>query len=196
MNDLRKLTRIILVGLAISGLISGVMALLAVLPHIVFPDGYYGPSAIARFISPLFIAVYSGLIIYFLICKSDLWVEKIVRAEVVTESQSKVFWMPVAFRLVSVFAGILYVYWVVPRMISGIETYFAIKKLDTAVVPASHLDVAQVISWVCLLGLGLYLLCGAPHFVRWQVKKTLEQCKEPEAFAKAGDEEPAGPAES
>ena len=32
---------------------------------------------------------------------------------------------------------------------------------------------------ILYLALAVYLLCGAPHFVRWQVKKTLELCNEP-----------------
>jgi len=33
-----------------------------------------------------------------------------------------------------------------------------------------------------MLTIGIYLVCGAPHFVRWQVKKTLEQCKQQPGF--------------
>jgi len=34
-----------------------------------------------------------------------------------------------------------------------------------------------------MLTASVYLLCGAPHFVRWQVKKTIEQCKEQQVEA-------------
>jgi len=37
------------------------------------------------------------------------------------------------------------------------------------------------LSWysypILLLVVAIYLLCGAPHFVRWQVKKTLAICE-------------------
>jgi hypothetical protein len=34
----------------------------------------------------------------------------------------------------------------------------------------------EVVKCVLMLGMGIYLVCGAPGFVRWQVKKTLKQC--------------------
>ena len=34
----------------------------------------------------------------------------------------------------------------------------------------------QTLAWLFSLPIAIYLLWGAPHFVRWQVKKTLEIC--------------------
>ncbi len=31
-----------------------------------------------------------------------------------------------------------------------------------------------------VLAIAAYLICGAPHFVKWQVKKTLQQCSDTE----------------
>ena len=39
-----------------------------------------------------------------------------------------------------------------------------------------------IIGWILNLPLAIYFICGAPHFVRWQVRKTLE-------FAEKGDED-------
>ena len=32
--------------------------------------------------------------------------------------------------------------------------------------------------WLLMLTIGIYLACGAPHFVRWHVRKTIEQYKQ------------------
>jgi hypothetical protein len=45
----------------------------------------------------------------------------------------------------------------------------------------------RVLGWFVLLAMGIYLICGAPHFVRWQVKKTVEQCRKLENVKKRSD---------
>ena len=47
-------------------------------------------------------------------------------------------------------------------------------------------EVWQLLGLALLLLLGIYLLCGAPQFVRWQTAKTLAFCKQ---FAYADEEE-------
>jgi hypothetical protein len=35
----------------------------------------------------------------------------------------------------------------------------------------------RLVGWIIQLPLAIYLICGAPHFVNWQVRKTLEHCQ-------------------
>ena len=174
MNDLRKLTRIILIGLAVYILIFQALHLFVLLPYIIFGDSSTRTFDIKMVLSPLLVIIYAGLIIYLLMYKVDFFIEKIVGAE--EPEQARVWWIPFAFRLTSVFAGMLYLYRVVPRIISTIHAYiFAVQ--HNFENPSPYLSWSVILSWVVLLALGIYLLCGAPHFVRWQVRKTLEQCK-------------------
>jgi hypothetical protein len=45
-------------------------------------------------------------------------------------------------------------------------------------MPATF-SLGRAVAWIILSALCVYLLYGAPHFVRWQVKTTLDECKQP-----------------
>jgi hypothetical protein len=40
----------------------------------------------------------------------------------------------------------------------------------------SPMLIKEIAKCIVLLVIGIYLACGAPGFVRWQVKRTLKQC--------------------
>lgn len=176
MNDLRKLTRIILVGLAIYILINAGMILVQVLPLLLL--GNYSILSTHIFwtiVSSLLPIVFAGLVIYLLWYKADFFVEKIVGREETPKGQ--VLCLPFTFRLISVFTGILLLSRVVPSIMSSVRYLTA--KQSSFGAPRYYQSWVGITGSIILLALSIYLLCGAPHFVRWQVKKTLEQCKQP-----------------
>ena len=184
MDDLKKLTRIILIGLGIYMLVEVGRPLLLSLPYALF-DTSISPFGFAYLLSFIFAIAYAVLIIYVLFYKANLLTGKIVGAE--AEALNQIWWLPFAFRLTAVFSGILYLYWVIPSIVSMV--YVHLWAARQGAIPAAWLTWSHVVSYIILLALGIYLLCGAPHFVRWQVRKTLEQCKEPAELEKATDED-------
>lgn len=177
MNDLKKLTRIILVGLAVYVLARIGFALVVSVAYMI--TGVYSdlPISIGGIIVSISLWLFfSGLIVYLLIYKSNFWSEKIVGSVQVEKPEAEVFWVPVSFRLVSIFSGILYVFFIISRMISKIGPYIAYY-ISSHGERVMDLNFYQFLSWIIFLVFGIYLIFGAPHFVRWQVKKTMEQFK-------------------
>jgi hypothetical protein len=113
------------------------------------------------------------LIIFLLIKKADFWAGKIVGIEEEKPELPKDFWMPVAFRLAAVFAGMFFMNHLLTDIITKIYYYIYSRSVYS---PASDVfDVQQLLTWAVQLTLVIYFLCGAPHFVRWHIKKILEQ---------------------
>jgi hypothetical protein len=85
-------------------------------------------------------------------------------------------WLPAAYRLVCVFAGLYCLYGVLYRMISllAAHTYYRASEGQTLRL----LQPEETITLLLLLVLGVYLLAGAPHFVRWHLKRTIRFCRE------------------
>jgi hypothetical protein len=119
-----------------------------------------------------------------LIYHRDKWARNIVGTADLPDPDVQIQWLPVAFRLIAVVAGLFCLYRLVVKII------LVVLRLAMAKGPSSSpgyvqyftskiLTVEQMLDWLILLVIGIYFLCGAPHFVRWQVKKTIEQCKQP-----------------
>jgi hypothetical protein len=184
MNDLRKLARVILIGLGIYVLVRYGIGLIGVLPYLFSKDWWMRGFALGQLVGGVVIIVCVGLVIYALVWKADFWSAKIVGAD--ERDGADIWWLPFAFRLASVCAGILYLSWAISALVSIIGSY--IQMMDPGFV-FRPLPWHNVVGWVIQLGLGIYLLCGAPHFVRWQVKKTLEHCKRLEEPGSISDQE-------
>ena len=125
-----------------------------------------------------------AVICYIFLYKREWLAKWIVGTDAIAEPDSQIQWLPAAFRLVCVAAGMYCLYtvgWdVIYRLIPLIQYYMS--KSDTprlgykVLYTANILNIEQIIGWLIMLAIGIYLVCGAPHFVRWQVKKTLQQC--------------------
>lgn len=174
MNDLRKLTRIILIGLGVYILLGFTLQLFMIIPYFLLKDSRFDTFGIVQVLSYVFVYIYVGIIIYLILYKADFFVERIIKPQ--EQEQCLVWYVPFAFRLVSVFAGILFLYWVVPSIISTVSGYLTAAAGNNVVKASVYFSWDRVLGWIVLLAMGIYLLCGAPHFVRWQVKKTVEQC--------------------
>jgi hypothetical protein len=184
MNDLRKLARIILVGLGIYVLVKYGIGLFAGLPYLFYGESPLRGFAVVQLVSFVLVTVCLSLVIYALVWKADFWSAKIIDGD--KPGRAEIWWLPFAFRLASVCAGILYLSWAISALVSIIGSY--IQMMDPGFV-FRPLPWHNVVGWVIQLGLGIYLLCGAPHFVRWQVKKTLEHCKRLEEPDSISDQE-------
>ncbi|HLB74312.1 MAG TPA: hypothetical protein VJJ98_09865 [Sedimentisphaerales bacterium] len=171
MNDLHKLARIILVGLGIYVLIRHTIGVIAALPYLFYGESPLRGLAVGQLVSFALFAVCSGLVVYALIWKADFLSAKITG--IYESDQAEVWWLPFAFRLASVCAGILLLSWSISSLTSIIATYVRMADPRFANRPMPW---ERLVGGIIQLPLAIYLVCGAPHFVNWQVRKTLEHC--------------------
>jgi hypothetical protein len=177
MNKMHTLTKIVLWAIGIFFAIR----LLSQLPLAVFWF-YSKPSwetAGSLLFSVLFVAGAIGLLVYFLIYQHDRLAKKIVGSEQQPEPDSQIQWLPVALRLICIAGGIYFLYTVLWHTTYIIGQFAAFKAQENArtILAYPPFNYQSLLPWVIMLICGVYLLCGAPHFVRWQVRKTLQQCK-------------------
>jgi hypothetical protein len=176
MDKMRQLAMIMLVGLGIYMVW-------------VFGLNLLGPLALAMSartemdyagLIPLFLLTtgFLAAAIIFLIIQRKKWAEKIVACATVSEPQTKTDWLPFAFRLTVIGVGLM----MVPRVIFKVTSLLqaaAIEKVGGISVSGGP-SVGTFLDLALLTVLTTYLVCGAPHFVKWQVKKTLQQCSDAE----------------
>lgn len=124
----------------------------------------------------IFISIGSlGLLLYVFWVKRDWLAARVVGAE--PASELSVPWLPAAYRLVCMAAGLHCLYGLTFQMLGFLlRTSYRSDQLSPAALTAP--SVADVMTWAILLAAGLYLCWGAPHFIRWHMKKTLEQCRD------------------
>ena len=139
-----------------------------------------------RILTALFWIAVFGLclaaVCYIFIYKSEQLAKRIVGTDELPEPDSPVKWLPVAFRLISIAAGLYCLHTVLWQVTNTLIRYAMHKARSMAgykiIYTRRLLNIEEVLVWLIILTIGVYLLCGAPHFVRWHVKKTLEQCKQ------------------
>lgn len=180
MNKMHALAKIILSAIGIYFTIR----LLSQLPYAIFMF-YSKPSwetAASSLLSLLLTAGLIALLLYFFFYKSEGLAKKIVGSEQLPEPDSQIQWLPVALRLICVAGGIYFLNTALWRTTDVISQLAAFKsytytnyKVTYAYAPFNYLS---LLPWIIMLICGVYLVCGAPHFVRWQVKKTLQLCKQ------------------
>ncbi len=125
----------------------------------------------ATVVSLMFLGLCFAAICYVCLYKREQLAERIVGTEEPAGPHSQVDWLYVAFRLVCITAGIYCLHSVAWRIVYTLRVYLA-SSYDSRV-----LSTELVLGWLVMLAAGIYLVCGAPDFVRWHVKKTLEQCQ-------------------
>jgi hypothetical protein len=128
------------------------------------------------------VLVIAGLIfvlLYLFFYKSDSLAKKIVGSEQLPEPPSQIQWLPVALRLICVAGGLYYIFtviWQINNTIGQRALYKAWENAKATRFPPFNYQ--SLLPWIVLFICGVYLLFGAPHFVRWHVKKILQQCKD------------------
>jgi len=178
---MHSLAKIVLTGIALY-LAFHLCTYVIMIPFTLLSDARYESSTLSIVLF-LFISLCLTVCVYLLIYHRDKWARNIVGTADLPNPDFQIQWLPVAFRLVAVVAGLFCLYrlivkiiWVVVRLSMakatssspGYVQYFTSKLLT----------VEQILDWLILFVIGIYFLCGAPHFVRWQVKKTLQHCKQ------------------
>ena len=139
------------------------------------------PSLESIFVSIASFAItilYIWLLVHFLIIKREKLAQKIVGDTDTPTSTNPAAWLPLAYRLACVTVGLILTYHVIWNFVAEIYRYTTMKNLaSTQARQMFSGGFSQInLSSLIMLPLAIYLLCGAPHFVRWQVKKTLEFC--------------------
>ena len=183
MNKMHTLTKIILSSIGIFFSIR----LLVQLPYTILMF-YLGPSwqitASSLFSLLLVIGALTALV-YIFIYKRENLAKKIIGSEQPPEPDSQVQWLPVALRLICIAGGIYFlsnVLWRTTYLISVLARFKAESYSVNGTTYArfftnfAPFGFGSLLPWIVMLICGVYLLCGAPHFVRWHVKKTLQQC--------------------
>jgi len=163
-----------------------------VIPIYLFYSTPTWETAASSLLSLLLTAGLIALLLYFFFYKSECLAKKIVGSEQLPEpcppnslgrrADSQIQWLPVALRLICVAGGIYFLNTVVWQTTYVISQFAAFKsytytnhKVTYAYAPFNY---QSLLPWIIMLICGVYLLCGAPHFVRWQVKKTLQLYKQ------------------
>ena len=125
-------------------------------------------------ISILYLAIYI-IFIYQLLFKGDKWSRKIVSDTLSQDdSQPDICWLTVSYRLAAFVCGIIILFWTLPAMINFVVHIF-VQAQYGELVREQHKSLYRnnTIVTILRLAISIYLICGAPHIVRWQVKKSL-----------------------
>jgi len=125
-------------------------------------DDMFGISLLVLFM------IFIILVIAGILKKRDKIALKIAGSEEIKNVDAQIKWIPFAYRLVSVIGG-MYCFGKSVGYIPMIIQSFIYKRQDTI----NYHQMNSIISLVILIIAGTYLICGAPHFVRWQTKKTI-----------------------
>ena len=180
MNKMHSLAKIVLTVFALY-LAFHICTYVIMIPFALLSGSLY-KSSILSIVLFLFISLCLAVCVYLLIYHRDKWARYIVGTADLPDPDVQIQWLPVAFRLVAVVAGLFCLYRLVVTIISVVQRFAMAKGTSSSpgyrqIFTSKVLSIEQILGWLILLVIGIYFLCGAPHFVRWQVKKTLEQYK-------------------
>jgi hypothetical protein len=173
MNKTHAIAKVIVVTIGIYLLIEAILTLLRHLFMIAglgsgIPKGYYWLVAVVV----MFAAAFVAAVYYFLIHRASKTAVKIVGKDDLPDPINPSAWFPFALRMAAVIAG----YFALSKAISTSSTIYQ----NILVSLQAHGTMAQfyksLFYTVVQLAIAIYLLCGAPHFVRWQMRKTREFC--------------------
>ena len=178
MKDMRTLARVILTGVALLVLLQYAIRFAAFLPY--WLGNRDTVEITPNVISILLVIAMALAALYLCIYRPGILLKRIIQPD---QNEPEIR-CPVAFafRLVAVVVGLLCLFWTAPLLVRIISELTAnrehefegYRQLFTG--SRGYLTWGYVGSAAIRLAAGIYLVCGAPHFVRWQVKKTMEQC--------------------
>ncbi len=170
MNNIHPIAKIVLAAL-------GIYIAVTIIPHAItsvimlFYQQFNLASIALCLFSLALMAISIALLYYFFVRKRDWLAQKVVGTVDWYEPATDIHWLAAAFRIICVVAGVLFLY----KFLIHITYYLSIQTISQ--IASGHQPFARMlkasIGWLVLLPFGIYLLCGAPHFVRWQVKKRL-----------------------
>lgn len=126
------------------------------------------------------------IMVYYLFVNREWSARKIIDDYQIPETSQSLSWLPVAIRLICIVAGLYCIHsalMYLPTLLSILEI---IKNSGKSGDYTKYIF-SMVFQMALYLCAGVYLVYGAPHFVRWQVRKTLEQCKKLQDSDSASD---------
>ncbi len=177
MKEMRTLGRIVLVGVALLVLLRCGLQVASMVPF------WFGDEM--EHLGHVFVSLMLTMALAFgVTCLCILRPDFLLDRLVVEGEQEKEIGHPVtfAFRLVAMAAGLLCLFWTLPVLVRIVSELAASREREFEGFRLFFTGGRGYLRWeyvggaVLRLAMGIYLVCGAPHFVRWQVKKTMEQC--------------------
>jgi hypothetical protein len=109
-----------------------------------------------------------------LIYRSDIIARKVVGQNNQVEPENLSVWYAVALRLTVIIAGFFFL-WKTISILSMVSSYIQRFLQEGGSMWQFYGHIAYLL---ISLAISIYLLCGAPQFVRWQLKKTRELYKD------------------
>lgn len=168
MNKMQGLAKVLITILGAYWLITIIFSMFQSVMAVITIHKYNG-GEIGFLLVILLEHVFIILIIATILKKRDKIALKIAGSEEFKDVDAQVKWIPFSFRLTSIIAGL----YCLSRAATSIPSF-----LISGFLPETRMHNANVYVVLALLIAGIYLICGAPHFVKWQVKKTMEMCGE------------------
>lgn len=119
-------------------------------------------------------------VVYFLVFRNDWLVKMLVGPEERSAQHADRTWLVVGFRLTLYFCGVMVLAGCIDFLISGVAfIIYGPRVLIDMIIHRYVDDIFAIgiygwlewLSGLCRTTLGVYLVLGAPHFVRWQMKK-------------------------
>jgi hypothetical protein len=180
MNKIHTLTKVTLTLMA-------VFFIVRIVPQLMIPFYwfYHEPCweiAGALLFALLAVGIAVAALAYAFIYKRDVLAKRIVGPEEQPDSGTEIPPLATALRLVCIGGGLYFLsaaLWRATNVMSQLALFKA-QTHNSAGYKAIHtytpFNTLSLSPWIIMLICGFYLLCGAPHFVRWHVKKTLKEC--------------------
>lgn len=177
MNKMNTIAKIGFVMLGIYLIVPSIYNLLRSLSYISYSSVLSHSQNNILFWAILGVSVLASLgyivaIFYFLIYRPNIIAKKIVPHEELSDSSNPAYWYPFALRLTVMIAGFFFLYKTIGLLGSSVGNIYLSLQPD-----GSMRQFYETLAYgLVYLAIAIYLLCGAPHFVRWQMRKTREFC--------------------
>ncbi len=176
MNKMHAIAKIAAVMLGIYLLLSSLISLVSTVSMVSLmqrgkPDM---EQWVVYIISVLAAGCFVAGVYYFLIYRSDAIARKIVKQDEIGEPACPTAWYSTALRLAVVIAGFFFLSKTIVLLSNvsmQIHLYLRSGQTETSLI-------SYTASLLAYLAISIYLLCGAPQFVRWHLEKTKSQHKE------------------
>jgi hypothetical protein len=173
MNKTHAIAKIVVVTIGVYLLIESILVMLRPIIMVAMAgnhisSGYYWLVAVVVMFGAAFIAA----VYYFLIHRASNTAQKIVGKEDLPDPINPSAWFPFALRLAAVIAG----FFTLTKAISTSLMVFNAIYASLQTQGAMGQFYTYLFYTLVQLAISIYLFCGAPHFVRWQMRKTREFC--------------------
>jgi Na+/melibiose symporter-like transporter len=176
-NELRVIARIMLIGVGLYVVLQTFLTILGNLAAMPLVASAKADMPIIIVAIVIYIAIALATVFFLARC-ANRCSAKIVESNSVDDSQ--ISWLAVAFRLICVTVGVYFLYWSAPNLIVTVFNYIMNMNINNKsgqrTIYTGMSSTTEIVKYVVMLGLSIYLACGAPGFVRWQVRMTLKQC--------------------